>query len=170
MSTYKNSHKYRVYLCPMDFSLTNRKLYKKWFSDSMVREQMGYVGDGLSDSDIDRWEEQLNKNNQRLFNIILRSNNCIIGMCSITMENSSIVGEIEILIGQKVNRNKGYGTEAISLLLSFCKTELHLQKTVIRVLAQNISAIKCYENVGFEKRKNPNSQHDDPVIFMERMI
>ena len=154
----------------MDFSFTNRELYKLWFSDPMIRTQMGFIGDGLSDNDIDRWKSQYNKLNQKLFNIVLRSNDCVIGMCSVTTGVSDIEGEIEILIGQRNNRNKGYGTEAIRLLLSFCKTELHLRKLVIRVLARNIPAIKCYEKVGFVIREEMSCKQDDSVVLMERII
>ena len=125
----------------------------------------------LTDNDIDRWEKQLKYNmNQRMFSIVSLSNDCLIGMCTVTIDDSNTEGEIEILIGSKSNRNKGYGTEAISQLIKYCRDELHLQSLVMRVLAQNFAAIKCYEKSGFVKSTATNSQQHDPIVIMRKTI
>lgn len=171
MSFWYDQHENRICLCPMIFSPASREAYKKWFSCAKVRKQMGYKGTELTDNDIDRWEKQLKYNmNQRMFSIVSLSNNCLIGMCTVTIDDSNTEGEIEILIGSKSNRNKGYGTEAISQLIKYCRDELHLQSLVMRVLAQNFAAIKCYEKSGFVKSTATNSQQHDPIVIMRKTI
>lgn len=55
-----------------------------------------------------------------------------------------------IIIGRKENHSKGYGTEAIRLLLDFCFNRLGLNKVELEVREYNKKAIKCYEKCGFE--------------------
>lgn len=63
------------------------------------------------------------------------------------------------LIGEKY-RNKGYGTEISKFLTNYAFNELDMKKVLLHVSSMNISAIKCYEKVGFtvieEKNTNQN--------------
>lgn len=139
-----------VFLKKISFTPQNRKIYKQWFSNSYNIKQMGYIGDVLNDNDIDRWKKQIEVNKQIMFNIFLCASSEMIGLCSISTENErSDEGEIEIIIGEKCNRNKGYGTETINLLIEFSKSRLHLKKLKLRVLNENARAIQSYLNAGF---------------------
>lgn len=59
--------------------------------------------------------------------------------------------EIAIIIGEEKHRNKGYGTEALNLLLDFIFNELNLHRIELKVYDFNERAIKCYEKCGFKK-------------------
>jgi RimJ/RimL family protein N-acetyltransferase len=56
--------------------------------------------------------------------------------------------EMGIFIGDSANWSRGYGSEAIQQLLAMCSeagfTEVHL-----KVLPDNMRAIRCYEKCGF---------------------
>ena len=139
----------RIKLKKFSFSQEAKKLYKKWFSNSIIRKQMGYIGE-FDEEDIKRWEKsQQEKHNQLLFNIVLNQSERIIGMTSITLEGNGNIGEIEILIGEKRYQNRGLGTETMKLLVSYCFVELHLETIKLRVLKENIKAINCYKKIGF---------------------
>lgn len=139
----------RIKLKKFSFSLEAKKLYKKWFSNSIIRKQMGYIGE-FDEGDIERWEKsQQEKPNQFLFNIVLNQSERIIGMTSITLEGNRNIGEIEILIGEENFQNRGLGTETMRLLVAYCFEELHLETIKLRVIKENIKAINCYKKIGF---------------------
>ena len=56
-----------------------------------------------------------------------------------------------IFIGEKEERSKGYGTEAIKLLLDFGFNYLNLHEIKLDVYEFNKRAIKCYEKIGFKE-------------------
>jgi len=60
-------------------------------------------------------------------------------------------GQIGIRIGDKEYRGKGYGTDAISILINYCLTTLRIAHIWLKVLPTNARAIRCYEKCGFTK-------------------
>jgi len=52
-------------------------------------------------------------------------------------------------IGEPEFRGKGYGTDAMRLLIGYGFRELDLHRIQLSVLASNLRAIRCYEKVGF---------------------
>lgn len=59
--------------------------------------------------------------------------------------------ELGIFIGDKDYWNKGYGTEAIKLILDFGFRRLNLHNIMLHVYSFNERAIHCYEKIGFKK-------------------
>lgn len=58
--------------------------------------------------------------------------------------------ELQIRIGSAANMSKGYGTEAVNLLLSHAFRDLNLQRVDLHVFADNARAIKTYKKCGFQ--------------------
>lgn len=58
--------------------------------------------------------------------------------------------ELRILIGEADAVGKGYGTEAIILLLRHAFEKLNLHRIALGVRADNLQAIRAYEKCGFE--------------------
>lgn len=61
------------------------------------------------------------------------------------------VANLSIGIGSPNVRGKGYGTEAMNLILEFGFHELNLHRIQLNVLSYNTPAIALYEKVGFTK-------------------
>jgi RimJ/RimL family protein N-acetyltransferase len=57
--------------------------------------------------------------------------------------------EMAIGIGEKNYRKKGYGSEALALILNYAFNELNLYRVGLTVISYNTDAIKAYERVGF---------------------
>lgn len=57
--------------------------------------------------------------------------------------------EIGIVIGDKDYWSKGYGTDAMRLMLFHGFTNLNLQRIWLRVFETNKRGIRCYEKAGF---------------------
>ena len=60
-------------------------------------------------------------------------------------------GWMAIAIGDPVNRSKGYGHEALKLVLKFAFHELNLHRVQLTVFGYNEHAIKLYEKLGFQR-------------------
>ena len=81
--------------------------------------------------------------------------------------------EFGIFIGEDEYQGHGYGAQIISLILQYGFNVLDLNKIFLRVLADNIRAIRCYEKAGFhqegyfKKEVIINSDFRD-IIFMAK--
>ncbi len=60
------------------------------------------------------------------------------------------IATVGLFIGDKDYLGKGYGTEAMKLLLSFTFNELNINKVKLHVFEFNKRAIKSYEKCGFK--------------------
>jgi len=62
------------------------------------------------------------------------------------------LAEVAIFIGDKKEWNKGYGTEAMKLLIDIGFKKLGLEKIQLRVNPSNVRARHIFEKVGFKER------------------
>ncbi len=58
---------------------------------------------------------------------------------------------IGILIANKKDRKKGFGSESLSLLCDYCFTHLGLHQVYANVTANNEESMRVFENNGFRK-------------------
>jgi diamine N-acetyltransferase len=58
---------------------------------------------------------------------------------------------IGILIKDEANRYKGYGKEALNLLVDYCFKILHLHQVYANVSENNEASLRLFENNGFKK-------------------
>ncbi len=75
----------------------------------------------------------------------------IIGHIAAIHKNKSTC-EMQIIIGERKNRGKGYGGIAISQVLKIAFNKLGYKKAYIEVRPENIRAIKAYKLCGFLKK------------------
>ncbi|WP_108670950.1 GNAT family N-acetyltransferase [Peribacillus acanthi] len=88
--------------------------------------------------------------NEVSFRIRTIENDHLIGFVTIhSIEWNNRTGTLAIGIGESVNRNKGYGTEVIQLILRYAFHELNLDRVGLEVIEYNNSGIRAYEKVGF---------------------
>lgn len=74
-----------------------------------------------------------------------------IGVCGVNhMDRKNRVAQIFIVIGNKEYQDKGYGTDAMKLLLEFLFEEYNVNKVKLGVFSFNKRAIKSYEKCGFK--------------------
>lgn len=58
---------------------------------------------------------------------------------------------IGILIKDKANRYKGYGKEALNLLVNYCFKTLHLHQVYANISETNEASLRLFENNGFKR-------------------
>ena len=99
-------------------------------------------------------EEQMARNDplNRAFVITLRADASSIGVTGChNIDWPNRAAEIGITIGEPEQLGKGYGTEAMELLLAFCFNELNLHRVFLRVFDFNGRAIESYRKCGFKE-------------------
>ena len=85
------------------------------------------------------------------YSIIDLEKNEQVGKCAFTdIDHLNQSGEIGIYIGNKDYWNKGYGTEALTLLLDYGFKALNFHNIQLKVYSFNERAIKSYEKIGFK--------------------
>jgi diamine N-acetyltransferase len=75
-----------------------------------------------------------------------------IGNCALNeVDHRHGTAYLAILIGERDARGKGYGTEAVRLLLDFAFTALGLHNVQLGVDEANLAARRAYEKAGFKE-------------------
>jgi RimJ/RimL family protein N-acetyltransferase len=96
----------------------------------------------------------------------------MIGNCGVfDIDPVSRLGEIGIMLGEKDEWNKGYGTETMLLLVNHCFETLNFNRTYLRVYAENQRAKRAYEKAGFVEEGRlreaayRQGKYDDVIIM-----
>ena len=129
------------------------KSYLKWINDPEIT-QYTIMFRPMTKEMEENWYDNLPKRqNDFLFAIVILKENeeeILIGNCGIHEVNwKDRVGVCGIMIGEKSYWGKGYGTEAMELLLNYGFKVLNLNRIELLVHDFNERAIKCYEKLGF---------------------
>lgn len=70
------------------------------------------------------------------------------GVCGVDWKNSS--AGISIFIGDRGYWGKGYGSDAVKILISFIFNEMNMNKIRLNVYSFNERAMRCYKKCGFK--------------------
>lgn len=99
-----------------------------------------------------KWFESLSANNDHYsFAIETITDNHYIGGCGINqIDWKNSITTVGIFIGDKDCWNKGYGTDAMKVLIQLIFEQLNINKIKLHVYEFNERAIKCYEKCGFK--------------------
>lgn len=85
-----------------------------------------------------------------IFGIRERAGGRLVGSCQLLgISPTHHKAELQIRIGEADARGRGYGREAVELLLDFAFKDLNLHRVELTVLAGNEPAIKTYLGAGF---------------------
>ena len=170
MKYFKKIEGERLYLSPInpdDF-----ELFTEWVNDPDVAKYVSQHRKVLSLNAEKDFLEVLSKDGYN-FSIVLKENNQLIG--SIGFPKFNLIdgtAEIGLLIGPKDQKGKGYGPEAMELLINYGFNTLNLMNIELGVYAFNDRGIKAYKKIGFKeygrrtKAKFSDGQYHD-LIMME---
>lgn len=128
--------------------------FVEWFGDPEVRRHLLlYLPFSLAQEE--RWFEGLIGRLERQEEVLLAIDTTEgvhignIGLHAIDWKNRS--AELGIIIGEKAYWNQGYGTDAIRTLLGLAFGEMDLHRVFLRVDADNVRGLRCYEKAGFRR-------------------
>jgi len=138
----------RIYLRPIE--LEDEPLCRQWINnpDNWRTLEMRPPFNACRESE---WIESLGKKeNEYIFGIVAKDGDRLIGsMGLINVDPINRKAAFGILIGDPECQNKGYGTEAVGLMLRFGFEELNLNRIELHVFANNPRAICTYQKAGF---------------------
>jgi RimJ/RimL family protein N-acetyltransferase len=137
----------KCYLSPIDTNDVEK--FTEWLNDLEVTKYLLLYPHIISIENEKGYLEKLSK--EHTYSIIDIDNNELIGNCGYgDIDHLNQTAEVGIFIGNKKYWNKGYGTEALSLLLDYGFKALNLHNIFIKVYSFNERARKSYEKVGFK--------------------
>jgi len=140
----------RVYLRPLEED--DLPSIRIWANDPEIRRLTGEVGP-MSAAGADQFYERIKTDLNRIwFAIVLKENDRIIGEAGLLrIFYPWRTADLSIIIGDKFSWNKGYGSEAILLLMDYAFGTLSLHRLAIGVVGFNERALKFYEKAGFKR-------------------
>ncbi len=120
---------------------TNDDDYQRMLDDDPVRPH--------SMTSFSNFTERIDNNNFG-FHLRTLADDTVIGFVALfNIKWSNQSAEMAIGIGDKAYRSKGYGQDALKLLLNYAFNELNLHRVGLTVMDYNEPAIKAYQRVGF---------------------
>ena len=170
MKYFRKLNGEKVYLSPINEE--DYELYVKWLNNSNITQ---YLNCNDSLITLSNEKETLAKlaNEEFVFGIIRSEDDTLLGNIGLTNINyKNGIASLGIFIGEEENLSKGYGSEAIKLLINFAFKELRLHNIMLTVLSNNERAIRAYQKCGFKEfgRRHDayfrNGEYID-LIYME---
>lgn len=140
----------RVCLRPLEEA--DLALIRKWVSDPEIMRLIGEV-EPMTEAAAEEFFRKVQTDENRIwFTIVLTESGSAIGEAGLLrMFRPWRTTDLSIIIGEKGEWSKGYGTEAIGLLLDHAFGDLNFHRVAVGVVGFNEAAVRFYEKVGFRK-------------------
>lgn len=138
----------RIYFSPIEPE--DEPQFRRWINDP-VNWQYLAARPPLNACREREWIESQGKSqNDVVFGVVVREGHRLIGATGLhRIDRITRKAELGISLGDRAARNRGYGTEAVRLLVRYGFEELNLNRISLSVIAHNPRAIRCYQKAGF---------------------
>ncbi|HTY46991.1 MAG TPA: GNAT family protein [Methanomassiliicoccales archaeon] len=144
--------------------------FVRWFNDlEVTRFLLRSPPMGMEEEE--RWFEHLRDREERVFSIETLDGKLIGNIGIIHVDYHDRKADIGIAIGEKDHWSRGYGRDAINVLLGYMFDEMNLERVWLYADQKNERAVSCYEKCGFKRegllRHNhfKNDEYADDVIM-----
>lgn len=140
----------RTYLRPVEKE--DLSLLYQWANDAVLRGLIGEVTP-TSLGSLEEFLEKARADNSRIWLVIVaKETNRVIGETGLLrMFPAWRTTDMSLIIGDEDARGKGYGAEAIRLMLSYAFGYLNFHRVAIGVVGTNERALRFYEKAGFKR-------------------
>lgn len=139
-----------IYLRPIE--RTDAPLLQQWINDPEVtRTLLAYGPANLAVEE--QWIDGLYKTDHDVvLGIVIKATDKLIGATGLhQIDYKNRHAQFGIMIGDKHEWHKGYGTDAAALMVAYAFDTLNLNRVWLHVYETNSYGIKAYEKVGFRK-------------------
>lgn len=159
----------KCYLSPIN--IEDYDQYTEWMNDLEITSNLGSASSVIT---LNTEKELLDKlSRSHNYAIIDKEKDLLIGNCGFHKINQEERNaEIGIFIGNKEYWNKGYGSEAMKLLMGYGFNYMNLRNIMLKVFSFNERAIASYKKCGFKeigRRRNSlcvnGKEYDD--VYMD---
>jgi RimJ/RimL family protein N-acetyltransferase len=139
----------RLYLSPL--RQDDAETFVEWLNDEAVAAQYGQYHEIVASKEDLKWLFEPDKDTRR-YAIVLTGGDVMIGSVSLhNIDHRNRHAFIGIFIGEAEHRGKGYGTEAVRLILDYGFKTMNLHNIMLSVHADNLGGIACYKKAGFRE-------------------
>jgi len=128
--------------------------FAPWYQDAgFMRLFAAVPANPKSEPELKEWLEERHKDpNGFIFAIRPAAGDDLLGFAELDgILWPHQVGGVAIAIGDAENQGKGYGREAMELLLRFAFMELNLHRLQLTAFSYNARAVALYESLGFRR-------------------
>lgn len=140
-----------IYLSPQSSDEETMEKFTEWLNDFDTTDYIANSSKLFTLEDEKKHFES-KKENAYIFFIVRLEDDEVIGTIGLhEINNIDRTSTLGIFIGDKSGRNKGYGTEAIRLILEYGFKYLNLNNIDLDVFSFNERAIACYKRCGFKE-------------------
>ncbi|MEK4042605.1 GNAT family protein [Paenibacillus sp. FSL H8-0048] len=151
MKYYKKLTGKKCYLSTV--ATDDAEAWTRWFNDLEVTAPLGNEAYLLTSLDKEREGiEHVLKSGTHMFSIVDLESDMAIGRCLLfdvnLVDRNAMAG---IFIGDKEFWGKGFGSDAMRLLVDYGFNLLNLNNIMLGTFAFNQRAIQCYKKVGFKE-------------------
>ena len=167
---YKKYEGKRIYLSPM--SLDDYKIYTRWVNDETLSRGLGNLKFLIGEENEKEWIEREIKGSNYNFSIIDKKSDTMIGSYGLEVKDSvSRRFHIGGFIGEKEDRGKGYGTEALELVSKFAFEVLNANSLYSGIYSFNEPSLKSAKKAGYKiAGKFRESYYYNGVFYDEYMV
>ena len=138
-----------IYLSPRNLEAAEQ--FAEWLNDFEVTDYIGKSAQLITLEDEIKYFAN-SKEDECIFLIVRKEDDKLIGTVGLhNINHINRCATLGIFIGDKSGRNKGYGTEAIKLILEYGFKYLNLNNIKLDVYEFNERAIACYKKCGFKE-------------------
>lgn len=140
----------RVELRPLE--KTDLPLIQKWANDPQIRALTGETLPMNASQAEEYYERILHDASRVWFVIVVKSTGQVIGETGLLrMFPAWRTTDLTIIIGEPDAQGRGYGGEAMDLLLDYAFGSLNFHRVSIGVVGFNENALRFYEQAGFRR-------------------
>jgi len=141
----------RIYLREIRLSDVNEN-YLRWMNDSEVTQ---FLESRFSPQTLETIKDYVKKTtnftNSILLAIILKKGDKHIGNIRISnIDRNHGSADIGLMLGEKKEWGKGYGSEAIKLVVDCALNKLNLRRLTAYIYGNNMASIKAFGKAGFK--------------------
>lgn len=160
----------RIYLSPIN--VDDVEAYTKWLNDFTVSGNLSNFSQMISLDTEKKTLERLVSEGQNYAMVLVEGDILLGNIGFADIDHISRKAEVGLFIGEAEYRGKGYGTEALRLMLDYGFKTLNLHNIMLRVHSDNEEGLACYKKVGFHEfgrrreAKFKNGHYLD-VVYME---
>jgi RimJ/RimL family protein N-acetyltransferase len=131
----------------------NYPLYARWYGDEEIWRLTSWAAEPMQQAQAERlFEDREASAVDDSFAIHREGEEEPLGVISLTnISEANGSAELSVIIGDEKDRDKGFGTEAIRVILRYAFEDLGLQRVDLSVFEFNELAIRAYEKLGFQR-------------------
>jgi RimJ/RimL family protein N-acetyltransferase len=140
----------KIYLRPLERE--DASLFVSWLNDAEVNRTLLFYRPINLPYEIEYIEKMYQREHDIGMGIVIKQSNKLVGATGLhRLDYRNRHAMFGIVIGDKSEWNKGYGTEATSLMTQYAFETLNMNRVWLHVYAFNERAIKAYTRAGFRQ-------------------